>query len=459
MKPGWDRSWAPASRSVAVALVLALPCVSPEGLAVMAGSAGGNPPDSPALRVDANVPASPWRGVAALQVAGGVYTATAIDRRHVITAAHVVGPSAGPTLIFNVDGERTYQIPASAVFVHPAYVSFNNPNLQNDLAIVELASDLPADVPAYPIRATAIAAGSRITVVGYGASGQGDVGASIGGSATVRRGGENRAEAFETAASGGGESALYFADFDGGSAPNAFGDAGLGNRLETSLAGGDSGSPAFLSGSSGPELVAVNNFVASFEGGPATLSTFGTGFGGNLLHAYRAWIQSIQARPLNDSFGRRAPLAAAAGSLVTSSSGATRQPGEPAHAGAVGGRSVWWTWTAPSGGLVSFDTAGSDFDTVLALYRGGALSALAVVAANDNDSGVQTSRASAQVQAGDVLQIVVDGAAGGAGGIRLSWNLAASAGVTENDIPMPPWALGLLALALAGHALRARGAR
>lgn len=432
--------------SIACTAALLAPSPAP---AVMAGSAAGAQPDSPALRVDANVAGSPWRGVASLQSGGGSFTATAIDRRHVITAAHVAGPAAGVLLVFNVSGDRTYQIAASAVFVHPAYAGFNTPNLQNDLAIVELATDLPADVPAYPLRASALAAGTRITVVGYGASGNGDVGATVGGGATVKRVGDNRAERFELAAGGGGEAALYFADFDGGSAPNAFGDAGLGNRVETSLAGGDSGSPAFVATAGGSaELVAVNNFVATFQGGPATVSTFGTGFGGNLLYAYRDWILSVQSRPPNDSFARRSPLTGQAGSVTASSTGATRQPGEPSHAGVGGGRSVWWTWTAPAQGTASIDTAGSGFDTLLAVYRGSTLDSLEAVAANDNAHGTQSSRVGFDVQPGEVFLIAVDGAAGAAGEIRLAWHIDGSGTVGDNDIPLPAWVLALLAASL-----------
>ena len=47
--------------------------------------------------------------------------------------------------------------------------------------------------------------------------------------------------------------------------------------------------------------------------------------------------------------------------------GATKETGEPDHAGNVGGASVWCRWVAPADGTVTFDTFGSNYDTLLAV--------------------------------------------------------------------------------------------
>ncbi|MET0827547.1 MAG: hypothetical protein ABWZ89_13615, partial [Acidimicrobiales bacterium] len=47
---------------------------------------------------------------------------------------------------------------------------------------------------------------------------------------------------------------------------------------------------------------------------------------------------------------------------------ATKQAGEPNHAGNAGGASLWFKWTSPVSGEVSVDTCGSGFDTLLAVY-------------------------------------------------------------------------------------------
>jgi hypothetical protein len=50
--------------------------------------------------------------------------------------------------------------------------------------------------------------------------------------------------------------------------------------------------------------------------------------------------------------------------------GATKEEGEPNHAGQPGGASYWYSYTAPAGSLVQFDTKGSSFNTILAVYTG-----------------------------------------------------------------------------------------
>jgi PKD repeat protein len=50
--------------------------------------------------------------------------------------------------------------------------------------------------------------------------------------------------------------------------------------------------------------------------------------------------------------------------------GATKEENEPNHAGQPGGASYWYAYTALAGGTVQFDTAGSTFNTILAVYTG-----------------------------------------------------------------------------------------
>lgn len=71
---------------------------------------------------------------------------------------------------------------------------------------------------------------------------------------------------------------------------------------------------------------------------------------------------------------------------------ATREPLEPLHDGKRSPHSVWLSWTAPVTGIVSLNTLGSDFDTVLAVYTGGAVHALTPVE-SDDDSGLDQSSA------------------------------------------------------------------
>src|SRR5207247_159841 len=43
-----------------------------------------------------------------------------------------------------------------------------------------------------------------------------------------------------------------------------------------------------------------------------------------------------------------------------------KDPGEPNHCGVVGGSSYWLSWQAPAGGLMSINTSGSSYNTILA---------------------------------------------------------------------------------------------
>lgn len=106
--------------------------------------------------------------------------------------------------------------------------------------------------------------------------------------------------------------------------------------------------------------------------------------------------------------------------LAANSSTASKEPGEPNHAGKPGGKSLWWNWTAPSSGQVRVSTAGSAFDTVLAVYQGSEVSALLLVAQNDNAGGARTSGVRFKAEAGTTYRIAVDGASAVGGSIALS---------------------------------------
>jgi subtilisin family serine protease len=133
-------------------------------------------------------------------------------------------------------------------------------------------------------------------------------------------------------------------------------------------------------------------------------------------------------RPANDDFANRAAIAASSGSAGGGSVLATKETGEPAHAGNAGGTSVWWRWVAPAAGQVALNTHGSGFDTLLAVYTGASVSGLATVASNDNDgSPGNTSGLYFQAQAGTEYQIAVDGNNGASGSVTLNWSLNSAA--------------------------------
>lgn len=151
-----------------------------------------------------------------------------------------------------------------------------------------------------------------------------------------------------------------------------------------------------------------------------------------MILALGLWIgPAASAAPVNDAFaqarsitGSGSPLSISGGNV-----GATRETGEAAHARRTAVRSIWFRWAAPASGLVTFDTVGSSFDTVLACYRGSALTELVEMASNDDinySAGNYQSRVSFNALAGTTYQIAVDGAGGASGSVRLKWNSAAA---------------------------------
>jgi subtilisin family serine protease len=140
--------------------------------------------------------------------------------------------------------------------------------------------------------------------------------------------------------------------------------------------------------------------------------------------------------PSNDRFVDRAVRTGNTFTVTTSTRGAGKDPGEPAHAGNSGGRSVWWSWTSPSNGLVTLNTEGSDFDTTLAVYVGSEVDALTRIESNDDSgdgSGGVTSRVIFNAVEGNIYQLAVDGFDGQSGGLKLELNLSEPTVPPVND--------------------------
>lgn len=127
---------------------------------------------------------------------------------------------------------------------------------------------------------------------------------------------------------------------------------------------------------------------------------------------------AAQAPPPNDAFAAAAILAGTETTAVGANVGATKEPGEPNHAGEPGGSSVWWRWTAPANGGFTVDTCDSSFDTVLAVYTGSAVNALTPVRSND-DACDFASSVTFVATAGQLYSIAVDGLDAETGEIRL----------------------------------------
>ena len=112
----------------------------------------------------------------------------------------------------------------------------------------------------------------------------------------------------------------------------------------------------------------------------ATLLTSGSPFTGDVSFD----VMPLRLSPPNDNWGQALTLTDLNSPTTGTNSYATSEPGEPAHAGLGTGKSIWWSWNAVSNGVFTATTAGSGFDTVLAVYTGTNLDTLTEVGASDD---------------------------------------------------------------------------
>ncbi len=95
--------------------------------------------------------------------------------------------------------------------------------------------------------------------------------------------------------------------------------------------------------------------------------------------------------------------------------GATKQAGEPDHAGNRGGASVWFQWTAPESGSMQVSACSTDFPTILGVYTGSSLGTLTPVASTSRPCGVAEGAPGVNgfnVDSGKTYWIAVDGVDG-----------------------------------------------
>jgi Trypsin len=282
--------------AVAGAAGLAILATAPQAEAMMAGQ----PPDSPTARVDANVPGSPYAGVGSVVVGGSPLSGVVIAAQYVLTAGHVVSGQAPSNIQFvlNLNGSTQWTSTVDSVSTYP---TFNFP--YDDLAVLKLTKPVPDNVPVYSIYSGPISTGLLITLVGYGGSGNGNTGVTVGASSAVKRSGGNVVDALQpTVDNSGLTSKFYLYDFDGPTGNGPLGGPTTGNSVETLVAVGDSGSPAFVHNGAVLQLFGINTFVSTPGGGAANYE-FGTAGGGIVASdpRFASWLQTATAGTLGQA--------------------------------------------------------------------------------------------------------------------------------------------------------------
>jgi uncharacterized repeat protein (TIGR03803 family) len=122
-------------------------------------------------------------------------------------------------------------------------------------------------------------------------------------------------------------------------------------------------------------------------------------------------------------------------SQTFSTVGATGEPGEPSIDGQIGGAPVWYTYVTPTNGAMVVNTAGSTFNTMLAVFIGPGDSFATLI---NLGAGYTTNRVLdgqpqifvTNVPAGQTNFIVVDGYGGTSGTVHLNINLGSPPGIS-----------------------------
>ena len=165
----------------------------------------------------------------------------------------------------------------------------------------------------------------------------------------------------------------------------------------------------------------------------------------------------IPSPPANDNFANAQIITGCSGSTSGTNVAATKEVGEPNNPDSPGStKSVWYMWQAPSTGSVTITTAGSGFDTTLAVYTGGSLSSLGIAIAHNDDipdvpgqEHQTTSSITFTASAGTIYRIVVDGfnnggSGGDVGDIVLNWSGCTfqSTTLTSSQVEIKTWTIG-----------------
>ncbi|RYG69724.1 hypothetical protein EON80_09275, partial [bacterium] len=128
--------------------------------------------------------------------------------------------------------------------------------------------------------------------------------------------------------------------------------------------------------------------------------------------------------PANDNYASAQLISGNSGSATGNTLGSFYEDNEPTHIGRDS--SVWFKWTAPANGAVTFDTIGSTFDTTLVAFTGSSVGSAQAVAQGNDGGGEGRSKLPFTVVGGTTYYITVGGAGyafyDARGDFKLNWS-------------------------------------
>jgi hypothetical protein len=184
-------------------------------------------------------------------------------------------------------------------------------------------------------------------------------------------------------------------------------------------------SVAYLDSSLNGPLSSNWSSIVGLRAGINTVTARAVDQAGNSSAPFSIQVSYRPLDPPNDFFVEASPLSGTSGALAANTRNATKEIGEPNHAGVAGGKSAWWSFTAPADGVLHLSTTNSTFDTVMAVYTGTALANLASVGANDDaypGAPGGFSELFQAVHANTTYWIAVDGYGGVGGAMFLTYD-------------------------------------
>jgi hypothetical protein len=132
------------------------------------------------------------------------------------------------------------------------------------------------------------------------------------------------------------------------------------------------------------------------------------------------WGMVAPVLPGNDTFANSYVITGAEGSTNGTTVRATRQSGEPNHAGHTNSPSVWYHWVATTNGAttIAATNIGANIDTTVAIYTGSSVGGLTLVT---NRHAVGGTNVIFNATAGTTYRIAIAGYNGTCGDFMLRW--------------------------------------